>query len=128
MEEAIQRFQGPEAEEFKYRKSRAEQLRDNRNRRREEAEQKAIERVRKAEERQKRREEDAQKPKKPTRRPILQCLDDGTVVKEYPSASAAAREIGVNPKSIRDAATGRQKHSGGFCWKYVDSTSNEEEV
>ena len=29
-------------------------------------------------------------------------------------------ETGINSKSIRDAATGKQNHAGGFKWKYQE--------
>ena len=44
--------------------------------------------------------------------------DDGNIIKEYASLSDAIKETGINSKSIRDAATGKQKHAGGYCWKY----------
>ncbi len=53
-------------------------------------------------------------------RAILKCLDDGTVIAEYPSASEAAKRVGIDAKCIWDAAHGKQKHAGGFCWKYKD--------
>lgn len=57
----------------------------------------------------------------------MQYADDGTMVKEFDSISAAANELGISSKCIRDAASGKQKHAGGFCWKYVspDDSDNE---
>lgn len=60
-------------------------------------------------------------PKQVRGRAIVQMADDGAVIKEYESISAAVQEIGVSSKSIRDAANGVQKHAGGFRWMYKDS-------
>ena len=46
--------------------------------------------------------------------------DDGFIIKKYISIADAVRQIGINSKSIRDAAKGVQKHAGGYCWKYED--------
>lgn len=54
-------------------------------------------------------------------RAIVQMADNGAVIKEYESISAAVQEIGVSSKSIRDAANGVQKHAGGYRWIYKDS-------
>lgn len=59
-------------------------------------------------------------PKQPRGQAIVQMADDGTVIKEYESISAAVQEIGVSSKSIRDAANGVQKHAGGYCWIYKE--------
>ncbi|MCQ9210589.1 exonuclease domain-containing protein [Granulicatella seriolae] len=53
-------------------------------------------------------------------RQILQMTDDGTIIKEFETIASAVREVGVNSKSIRDAANGVQKHAGGYCWKFKD--------
>ena len=53
-------------------------------------------------------------------RPI-NCYDDnGMLIAEYKSIAEAVRISGVNSKSIRDAAKGKQKHAGGYVWKYKD--------
>lgn len=57
---------------------------------------------------------------KTTGRAILQLTDDMTLIKRYDTIAQAARETGVNSKSIRDAAKGVQKHAGGYVWKYAD--------
>ncbi|MGN0607626.1 MAG: exonuclease domain-containing protein [Oscillospiraceae bacterium] len=64
-------------------------------------------------------------PKKPQGRAVLQLSDDMTLIKKYESVSEASRVTGVNNKSIRDAATGVQKHAGGFVWKYADECNND---
>ncbi len=59
-------------------------------------------------------------PKTGTGRAILQMDDDGNIIREFESVTLASKEVGVSPKSIRDAAKGVQKHAGGFVWKYKD--------
>lgn len=44
--------------------------------------------------------------------------ENGNVIKEFETVAAAAQEVGVNAKGIRDAANGIQKRAGGYCWKY----------
>ncbi|MDO5568589.1 MAG: exonuclease domain-containing protein [bacterium] len=53
-------------------------------------------------------------------RVVIQMDDNGNIIKKYISIAEAVRQTGVNSKSIRDAATGVQKHAGGYCWKYED--------
>lgn len=57
-------------------------------------------------------------PKKPRGRAILQMDDNGNIIKEFDSITAAVQEIGVSSKSIRDAANGVQKRAGGYHWMY----------
>jgi len=59
-------------------------------------------------------------PKQSKGRTIIQLTDDGTLIKEYKTVTAAASDIGISTKCIRDAAQGVQKHAGGYCWKYKD--------
>lgn len=65
----------------------------------------------------------AQEPHKDASRPIVQLSDTGEAIKEFPSVSAASRELNINAKCIRDAAKGYQKHAGGYCWQYTSNTS-----
>lgn len=118
LDEAIQLFKGPEAEIFVARKVRAQGLMAAQKERDAAAAQKALDKAQKAELRRKKKEEEAARPKKSCKRAIIQYSDDGTIIKEFESVTSAAQEIGVSPKSIRDAATGKQKHAGGFCWRY----------
>lgn len=53
-------------------------------------------------------------------RRVAQISEEGEVIVVYNSIAEAVRLTGVNSKSIRDAATGKQKHAGGFKWKYQD--------
>lgn len=54
------------------------------------------------------------------KRAILQMDDYGHVLRVYGSVSEASGSVGFAPKTIRDAANGKYKHCGGFCWKYAD--------
>ena len=62
----------------------------------------------------------ASSPKQPKGKTIIQLTDDGTVVREYETITAAANEVGISTKSIRNAAQGVQRHAGNYCWKYKD--------
>ena len=54
------------------------------------------------------------------KRPVRQYSPDGaSLIREFESVAAAARETGISPKGIRDAANGVQRTSGGFAWKYA---------
>jgi DNA polymerase III epsilon subunit family exonuclease len=53
-------------------------------------------------------------------RTIIQFTDDGTIIKEYETVTAASNEVCISTKSIRDAAQGVQKHAGGYCWEYKE--------
>lgn len=43
--------------------------------------------------------------------------------KEFPSITAAAREIGVHKQCIGDCLRGLQKTSGGYHWQYVETSA-----
>ena len=64
-------------------------------------------------------------PSRPKTRSVTQMDDSGRVIKVFPSLSSAAKEIGISTKSIRAAASGVQKHAGGFCWKYEESIDED---
>ena len=55
------------------------------------------------------------------KRAINQYDMDGNFIKQYESITAVSNENSINSKSIRDAANGKQRHAGGFVWKYVDA-------
>lgn len=118
LDDAISRFDANKAIIFEARRNKARELLAATQRKELELQQKAVEKAKKAEERKRREELKKPNPKQPTSRPVIQCSDDGTIIKEYESVALASREIGISPKSIREAAYGRQKHAGGFCWKY----------
>lgn len=119
LDDAIRQFNGPIANGFILRRSRAGELLLAQKNREEANAQKALEREKKAELRRLKQEMEAAKPKQSVKRAVIQFTDDGTVIKEFESVSAAAREVGIDSKCIRDAAYGRQKHAGGFCWRYA---------
>lgn len=54
----------------------------------------------------------------PKGKAILQLDSDGNIIKEFDTIAAAVREVGINSKSIRDAANGVQKRAGGYRWMY----------
>ena len=51
--------------------------------------------------------------------PILQFSKDGTLIKEWPSASEAWRQLGIDCTSICNCLKGRYKSAGGFVWRYA---------
>lgn len=79
---------------------------------------KARKRAERAERKQARQDELKNKPKIQQNKPILKMDDAGNILEEFPSVSAAERTIGIDAKSIRNAANGKQKHAGGFCWRF----------
>lgn len=120
LDEAIKFVEGSKADQFKARRDKAKELLRARQDKEAELQQKALERAEKKAQRQREKEMEAAKPKQPIGRTIIQCTDDGTVVKVYETIALAAKETGVSSKCIRDAACGKQKHAAGFCWKYAD--------
>ena len=53
-------------------------------------------------------------------RKIIQYRTSGEIVASYDSISEAVRKTGINAKSIRETARGKQNHAGGYIWKYAD--------
>ena len=51
--------------------------------------------------------------------PILQFSKDGTLIKEWPSACEAERQLGISQSSICQCLKGRHKSAGGFVWRYA---------
>ena len=49
--------------------------------------------------------------------PILQFTKDGELVKEWPSAKEAWRQLGIS--NICACLKGRKKSAGGFVWRYA---------
>lgn len=49
---------------------------------------------------------------------VIQFDLNENIMNEYSSVSEAVRMTGINSKSIRDAANEKQKHAGGYKWKY----------
>ena len=60
----------------------------------------------------------------PGSRRIGQYDDDMNLIAEYDSATLAAKAVGSNRTSIRDCANGKQKHAGGFIWRYLDQQTD----
>lgn len=120
LEEAVKHVSEYRVAGFEARRDRAKELLQARQKKEAELQQKALEREEKKAQRRKEKEMEAAKPKQPIGRSIMQCTDDGTIVKVYETVSSAAKETGVSSKCIRDAACGKQKHAAGFCWKYAD--------
>ena len=50
--------------------------------------------------------------------PILQFSKDGTLIKEWPSAKEAERQLGIAQPNICDCLKCRRKSAGGFVWRY----------
>lgn len=50
-------------------------------------------------------------------KPILQYSLDGVFIKEWQSATIAAKEFDLHPTSIRHCVQGKTKTSGGYIWK-----------
>lgn len=60
----------------------------------------------------------------PGSKALLQYDDQGNLIHRYESVNEAERITGINSKSLRDCAYGRQKHAGGFVWKYEENKKN----
>ena len=54
--------------------------------------------------------------------PILQFSKDGTLIKEWPSANEAQRQVGIPQSNICNCLKGRKKSAGGFFWRYASSS------
>ena len=63
----------------------------------------------------------------PGNRRIGQYDDEMNLIAEYDSATLAAKAVGSNRTSIRDCANGKQKHAGGFIWRYLDPQADQVE-
>ena len=122
LEDALKIFSGPVVERLDYRRNRAKTLLLAKQQKEDALRQKEAERAEKAEARKSKIEQRKSTPKQTICHSVIQCSDDGTVINRYSAVASAAREVGVSSKCIRDAASGRQKHAGGFCWKYSTST------
>ena len=63
----------------------------------------------------------------PGNRRIGQYDDQMNLIAEYDSATIAAKAVGSNRTSIRDCAKGKQKHAGGYIWRYLDQKADQAE-
>lgn len=120
---AISKFVNAPQEEFKYRRSRAAALLSAQGQKAKEEAEKELLKAVKEEARKAKIQAALLKEKMPRGRPVFKCSESGAVLEKYDTITSAAEETGINSKSIREAATGKQKHAGGFRWKYVDDVS-----
>ena len=60
-------------------------------------------------------------------RRIGQYDDEMNLIAEYVSATVAAKAVGSNRTSIRNCANGKQKHAGGYIWRYLDQQNDQAE-
>lgn len=51
---------------------------------------------------------------------IYQLDEENNIIKEYPSAAEAGRQLGITSSSIGACLKGLQQHSAGYKWKYAD--------
>lgn len=58
--------------------------------------------------------------KNPSAKAVRQFNLDGTFIKEYPYAKAAATELGIDLSTIIKCCKGKVKTCGGFKWEYVN--------
>ena len=63
----------------------------------------------------------------PGSRRIGQYDDQMNLIAEFDSATVAAKAVGSNRTSIRDCANGKQKHAGGYVWRYLDQEADQAE-
>ena len=59
---------------------------------------------------------------------VVRVDKDGTVLGEYASAAAAARELGVNIGSVSKVLSGERNHVGGYLLRYKDEDAKMTEV
>ena len=73
------------------------------------------------------RAEKAEKHPEPTTKSTCRKIgrydDNMILLQEYESVTSASIAVGISQKSIRDAASGRQKHAAGYVWRYLDSNA-----
>ena len=50
---------------------------------------------------------------------ILQLAKDGTLIKEWPSASEAGRQLGISHGNICYCLKGHRESAGGYVWMYA---------
>lgn len=51
-------------------------------------------------------------------KPVVQYTKNGEIIAEYPSASEAARQLGVSVSCIKDVCKGRQKTTKEYVYRY----------
>ncbi len=125
VEEFMERNPNAQLGEFEARRNKAIELLYDLQQSERIKEEKALAKAQKQKEKEEAKANRETKPKASTGRAILQMDDSGNVIREYESVTLASNEVGVSTKSIRDAATGVQKHAGGFVWRYKESCDSE---
>lgn len=65
------------------------------------------------------RKNQAEATRKANSKPVDQFTLDGKFVKRWPSATDAARELGINHGKISLCCNGKRKKTGGFVWRYA---------
>ena len=61
-----------------------------------------------------------EKAKLVTSKPAIQLSLEGEFIKEWPSASAASRELGIPLTTLRGSCVDPNKSAGGFKWKRLE--------
>lgn len=108
------------ADELNYRKTRTLSIVQNQIEKKQQIQQKAALKAEK-EERKKNISKLKDTPaKKHHGRSVIQLNDAGELINTFETITDAANACGISTKVIRDAANGRQKHAGGFCWRYAE--------
>lgn len=64
---------------------------------------------------------------RPRKTVILQCDKEGNVIKEWPNANVAEKELGIYPNSIGKVLRGQRETTGGFYWKKVEVEDGKED-
>jgi len=59
------------------------------------------------------------KSNKSSRKPIAQLDDDGFEIARFPTATAAAKFMGVTVKAISRCCLGKSQKAAGYKWKYI---------
>ena len=57
--------------------------------------------------------------------PVVQFDLNGNYIEQFPSSSAASYHTGADRKGISDCASGKQKISGGYQWRYRDECDSK---
>ena len=52
--------------------------------------------------------------------PVVQCDMNGNPIRTYPSATAAAKSIGLTRGAVTKCCKGQNKTAGGYRWRYID--------
>lgn len=125
VEEFMERNPTAQLGEFEARRNKAIELLYDLQQAEKIKEEKALAKAQKQNEKEEAKANRENMPKTSGKRAILQMDDSGNIIREFESVTLASSEIGVSTKSIRDAATGVQKHAGGFVWRYKETCDSK---